>query len=289
MTESGKKRLLIIVGLVALAMLLVAASLSQMELRPGLPLPSLEGGRLVAPSTPEIPVVQITINDFFRTVLSFLIAVMALYVAFRMFKGTPWKKLSSYFLQSAFIILIVMGTLALMISLMPTSTDLPITLPLAPTPEPEVTTPLGTPPLAVKWLAAIGLAISITIAGMWFFNLVTQSNTNPNLIELEAEKARLELLAGNGLASVVLRCYQQMSLALQKEQGIEREIYMTTGEFENLLVARGFPSQPVHQLTQLFEAVRYGHWQSNADDEQKALDSLTAIVKHSQERKKPGK
>ena len=56
---------------------------------------------------------------------------------------------------------------------------------------------------------------------------------------------------------------------------------MTTGEFESLLAAKVAPRGPVHQLTQLFEAVRYGHWQPDAGDEQRALHSLDAILENS--------
>jgi hypothetical protein len=44
---------------------------------------------------------------------------------------------------------------------------------------------------------------------------------------------------------------------------------MTTGEFENLLETAGLPHDPIHQLTQLFDAVRYGNWKPNPADEQK--------------------
>jgi hypothetical protein len=56
---------------------------------------------------------------------------------------------------------------------------------------------------------------------------------------------------------------------------------MTTGEFEILLETAGIPHEPIHQLTLLFDAVRYGHWQPNAVDEQKAIQCLEAIMLHS--------
>ncbi len=72
---------------------------------------------------------------------------------------------------------------------------------------------------------------------------------------------------------------------LEKEQGIERKDFMTTGEFEVLLETAGAPHDPVHQLTQLFEAVRYGNWQPNPMDDQKAIQALEAIMLFSQEAK----
>jgi hypothetical protein len=39
-------------------------------------------------------------------------------------------------------------------------------------------------------------------------------------------------------------------------------------------------------LTQLFEAVRYGNWQPNPVDEQKAIQCLEAIMLYSRQAKK---
>jgi hypothetical protein len=78
-----------------------------------------------------------------------------------------------------------------------------------------------------------------------------------------------------------------MSLALKKEQGIELEETMTAREFERLLEARGIPPAPVHQLTQLFEAARYGYRLPTPGDEQTAFDCLNAIVQHAQAVRKP--
>jgi hypothetical protein len=38
-------------------------------------------------------------------------------------------------------------------------------------------------------------------------------------------------------------------------------------------------------LTQLFEVVRYGHWQPNSIDEEKAIHCLEAIVLYTREAK----
>jgi hypothetical protein len=56
---------------------------------------------------------------------------------------------------------------------------------------------------------------------------------------------------------------------------------MTTGDFETLLKDAGIPHEPIHQLTGLFDAVRYGNWQPNSVDEQKAIQCMEAIMVHS--------
>ena len=75
---------------------------------------------------------------------------------------------------------------------------------------------------------------------------------------------------------------------MRQEQGIERKDFMTTREFENLLETAGVPHDPIHQLTQLFEAVRYGNWQPNPVDEQKAIHCLQAIMLYSRETEEDG-
>jgi hypothetical protein len=102
-----------------------------------------------------------------------------------------------------------------------------------------------------------------------------------DLVGLEAEKARQALKTGVDLKDVIIHCYRQMSLALQQEQGIERKDFMTTGEFENLLETAGIPHEPIHQLTRLFDAVRYGNWEPNTVDEQKAVECLESIILYS--------
>jgi hypothetical protein len=72
-----------------------------------------------------------------------------------------------------------------------------------------------------------------------------------------------------------------MSQALKKGRGIERDASMTTGEFEASLEAAGIPHEPIHQLTRLFDAVRYGNWQPGPAEKQKAIQCLEAIMIYS--------
>jgi len=60
---------------------------------------------------------------------------------------------------------------------------------------------------------------------------------------------------------------------------------MTTREFEDVLEAAGFPYDPIHELTRLFEAVRYGNWQPTPVDEQNAIQCLEAIMLFSRKAK----
>jgi hypothetical protein len=125
----------------------------------------------------------------------------------------------------------------------------------------------------------------IIALGIWASNRRTQNLRAGDLVEIEAERAMQALQQGLDFKNVIVQCYRQMSAALQKEQGIELEDTMTAREFEHLLEAKGLPRDPVHQLTQLFEAARYSLRQFTPADEQKAIDCLSAIVQFSRERK----
>ena len=155
-----------------------------------------------------------------------------------------------------------------------------------PTSTPLVTAPLGPVPTLLFWLVGIGLLVGSILLGIWIFTPPSRRETTIELVGVEAEKAWQALMSGLDLKDVIIKCYRQMSLTLEQEQGIERKDSMTTREFEYLLETAGIPHDPIHQLTQLFEAARYGNWLPNPVDEENAIHSLQAIMAYSREAKK---
>jgi hypothetical protein len=79
-------------------------------------------------------------------------------------------------------------------------------------------------------------------------------------------------------SDVIIRCYAEMSQTLADEKDIQRSEAMTTHEFEQDLLSRGFPSRPVQQLTKLFEQVRYGHQQTSDNEKHVAMQALSDII-----------
>jgi hypothetical protein len=156
------------------------------------------------------------------------------------------------------------------------SGNLPAELP-PPTPEPVITSPLGSVPAPLLWLVGIGLFGISVLVGVWI--LTSSRPAEPiDLVGLEAERAWHALKTGSDLKDVIITCYREMSLAIKIGRGIEREASMTTGEFETSLEAAGIPHEPIHQLTRLFDAVRYGDWQPGPAEKQKAIQCLEAIM-----------
>jgi hypothetical protein len=288
MTGSAKRKALIFLGLVIFIAVILAASLSRLELQPGIPPPGFEdGGAAIAP-TKQTPRAFFSVNEMLKTILLLLVAGAILYTIYRMIRSARGKH-DRTFIQPIIVITLILGSLIFLLLLLPrTQSALPEEL-LTPTntPSPIVTSPLGPVPAPLLWLVGMVVLIGIILLAIWIYTS-SRRNTTISLVGLEAEKAWQALLTGLDLKDVIIKCYSQMGLALEQERGIERKDFMTTGEFENLLEAAGIPHAPLHQLTQLFEAVRYGNWQPNDADEQKAIDCLQAIMVHSRAAKKAG-
>ena len=275
MTGSIKRKTLILFGLVTFIVMMVAASLPQLELQPGMPLPSLQHGQVIAPEN-EDEIVSISANQFFVVLITIMLGGAILYSTYKLLTGADWKFILGL-LRSILIICVIFSGLISLILLSSNSANYtsPLEVPI-PTPEPLATSPLGSAPTPLLWLVGIGLLLISVLAGVWIF--ASRQAKPIDLVGSEAKKAWRALQTGSDLKDVIIRCYLQMSLALNKAQGIEREDFMTTGEFESLLKAAGIPHEPIHQLTRLFDAARYGNWQPNAGDEKKAIQCLEDIM-----------
>ena len=95
---------------------------------------------------------------------------------------------------------------------------LPMEMPL-PTAAPPVTSPLGPVPAVLFWLVGIGLLAGSILLGIWIFAPSSRRETAIDLVGLEAEKAWQALITGLDLKDVIVKCYRQMSLALETGTG----------------------------------------------------------------------
>jgi hypothetical protein len=277
MTGSTKRKTLILFGLITFIVMIIAASLPQLEFQPGMPLPSLQHGQVIAPKN-EDEIVSISVNQFFVVLVTVMLVGAILYSTYKLLTGADWKILFSILaICMIFIALISLVLLSSNSANYTSALEVPVS-----TPEPVATSPLGSAPTSLLWLVGIGLLAISILAGVVVFMSFRQAKPI-DLVGAEAEKAWQALKTGSDLKDVIIRCYLQMSLALNLAQGIERKDFMTTGEFERLLKAAGIPHEPVHQLTRLFDAARYGNWQPNAEDEKKAIQCLEAIMLYCRE------
>jgi hypothetical protein len=282
MSNDAKRQRLLFLLLAASLMILIAAALPQLELKPGIPLPKWEGSSRWS-SIESQPEVSISFSMLLKALLEVVVIIVLVYCVYNFLRGVPWKRILG---PALLIALLALVAVVILFSL----TNLHITSePLAPEVLPPVLQregpPLGSPPAILIWLVWIGLGVMLIVLGIWASNRRSQNLRAGDLVEIEAERAMQALKRGLDFKNVIVQCYRQMSAALQQEQGIKLEDTMTAREFEHLLDAKGLPRDPVHQLTQLFEAARYSLQQFTPADEQKAFDCLSAIVQFSRERK----
>ena len=279
-----KRKTLTFLLLAVILTFLIAVALPQFELKPGIPLPAPEAGVGTLP-TDQVPAVSVSINTFLKAVLEIILVLVMAYGSYKLLKGAPWKEILAPALKIAVLAMLVLYIFFLLArvsiksgsfapEILPSDLNLP-------------GKPLGPLPQGLIWLVWIGLGAVIILFGIWLIRRPPKKIQDSDPLQLEAERALQALKTGSHLKNVIVRCYIQMSQALQKEQEIELEQTMTAREFEHLLEARGIPYAPVHQLTQLFEAARYGYRQPGPGDEQKAFECLNAIVKFSRARGQP--
>jgi len=133
-------------------------------------------------------------------------------------------------------------------------------------------------PLAANLLLA-GLAAGIALLLLYYLRRRGDYAPTPlDRLGEEAQEAVEALKSGEDAADVILRIYYQMGRILEEERGIRRGLAMTPAEFENNLVQLGFPAEPVHTLTWLFEQVRYGARRLGENEQRQAAGSLGAIA-----------
>lgn len=224
----------------------------------------------------------------FQGILVFLIILLPVYVVISLLSKEGRKKLLIDVIRIGLIVLAVMWIL---------ENELPFTQPSEPmiiqpgfSGSPEFSGDFVTPPSFEAeprpWMLTLTIiGGSALIAVSIFFVLRPLSKRK------SAGRSQFQDFADNAQATleaiedsqmdfqdVIIRCYAEMSQMLMVENNILRDQAMTTQEFEQELLARGFPPQPVRQLTQLFEQVRYGHQKTGESEKRAAKESLNEII-----------
>lgn len=137
--------------------------------------------------------------------------------------------------------------------------------------------PIGDPPQELFWLVISVLIVAAVVLSTWLLIGAFRKTHEEDPLAREAEAALQAFMNGENLRDVIIRCYLQMEQSVRESLSIEREGAVTPREFEEFLISRGIPCDPVHQLTRLFEKVRYSHLPTAPQDEQDAVTCLSAI------------
>ncbi len=284
---AGKRRVfLIILGITILGMLGLSIGLTGLPFQPGNMLPlsgtlpygnyqgfDLPGGPMLLQALRIIYIIALLVLPVVmiyliispvarRRLIKFLVRILPFVVGLYLFI-LFLKRLQDTNPQSTPLILGGSGT-------QPAPSVLPTP---APIPGPSET--------AIVWISA-GISLVTVSALAWALWLLWRRrklDLSPNrLIARQAQSALDALQAGGNLKNTIVRCYYQMSAVINKQRGILRSQAMTPHEFEEYLTTHGLPGEPIHQLTHLFEEVRYGDLEAGAAEEQVALNCLKAIV-----------
>lgn len=257
-------------------MILLAAGLPGHPFQAGAPIP---GAQISAPVDPAVqtaaPVKTVVSPGLLQGVLALAILLILIILLASLLKKSNLKRIAA--------LAAGLGILFALFALLPQASwdrdaSAPENLPTAQQPTMEYhIAPIGEPPGDLfGWvIAGLVLCAAVLIAGLLVRAYRQRQKEDP--IALEAENAFQAVIEGRDISSVIIQCYLNMERAVAEEQGFERNEAVTPREFENELVKRGIPRVPVHQLTRLFEKVRYGSQALDRKGEQEAVNCLTAI------------
>lgn len=279
MTIATKRIHLIFLLIALFALILLSASLSNLELNPGAPFPGAsnsESPRFIEKVWPQLATYS---SPFLEGLMALVFSGLLIYIFVRLIKIVNLRDILRP-------VLILMMLLFAMILLPRTPINQVVTEPgtyteiVTPIPKTYIVTPLGAPPPILIWLTSIILILGLSVPIIGILRQKLRSAESDDPILREAEIAVAALLDGQNFSDVILRCYFEMTNAIQLEHGISREKNLTVREFEQQLDKQGFPSQPVQNLTALFEKARYGIETIGDEDQALAIESLGAIIRY---------
>ncbi|HVN52684.1 MAG TPA: DUF4129 domain-containing protein [Anaerolineaceae bacterium] len=268
------------------ATFLLAAGLDQLRLGPGTPFSLAIQSRSPAPGEPAHLTTAALLN-LIRGLIILGIVLLPIYITIHLLTPQGRKKLLK---EIVFLTLLLIA-----INNLPNNQEQavpggpteggPPTFPAVPAAGPLAIYTAQTPPWA-NYLLIVAIASLITLGFVLWVRWrsrrrsfeIDDRPTSLEKILLQAETALTALRSGEDFRNAVLRCYAEMARILSEERQLTRDRAMTPLEFEAFLIAEGLPEPPIHELTRLFEAVRYGANPPGKDEEQLAVRSLSEII-----------
>ena len=273
------------VPLVAIGMLVaLAAGLSQLELQKGFSLKNPSGQSIPAPPVSPLQTPDSQSSDPAKEI--FILVMWGLLVV-SILATLLWPENFRRVLQSALSTAVWVAAIYFLVSRfrqMNSSDKTPRTAASdQPVVDPQELLHNANQTHIPPWLIflVIVLAIGAIALGaflIWRYWVRRRGDFLEDLAGL-AERAAHDLRAGDELRNTILRCYRDMSLLLSKQKKIAIRQAMTAREFEQHLNTLGVRDDHVHQLTRLFEWVRYGRHETNETEEREAIACLEAISK----------
>lgn len=283
MAMSNRQRTLIILIVVLAALFILAASIGGLELKPGtlfdIQKAQQPAGYSGFGNAGLIP-------TLLRGLLSLMLILLPFYFIYMLIDKQRRKRLLADLLGMALFAFLILeiGQLA---SQQKSTDQQPLGAPaVAVTSEPGLQgTPVEAPGApsesTVTATALIFAGLAVAATALVLFWLARRYKPPPTEIARLADEAEVTieaLLAGKNLRDTILLCYRRMVEIVTKQRGLPREISVTPHEFEETLIGKGLPTVPVHDLTRLFEDVRYGGVGAGEEERQRAVSALRVIA-----------
>jgi hypothetical protein len=287
MTRRTKQIVSILLATVLVAILLLSATLSGLQLQAGTPFPGSGGNQSSNPGIPFLVSTESAALPALEVIVGVLLVAMMVHVAVKL-TGTVKFRNALRAIGAILLLFILISILPLVLPGKPTisadnapisTSSLPPTYPVS---------PLGEPPPVFAWLAAGGILLGISLLTIQLLRRRPKPMNAADSLLQDAEEALRALRAGKDFPSVIIRCYLQMSEVLRTERRWERQGSMTVREFQDWLELRGIPAEPVHQLTSLFEKARYSKEQIDDEDEKLGPECLEQIIQYCREAQAEG-
>lgn len=262
--------------LVTIGMILLSANLPDLQFQPGMPIPGAESSPVSdkVVGTPET--YTIDIGKVPQIYLGLVFPLILIIVFVGLVKNIRFKNMMKWTAGFLFIALLCILLNQIEFASPAASTGVSQEIGVSPSFSYAVA-PIGDPPAKLFGFVTILLLLGGAIFVIWLFYQTLHPSKKDDLIATEAGAALRAIEEGDDLKNTIIRCYLQMERIAREEQGIERAESATPREFEYLMATKGIPLPPIHQLTHLFEKVRYGGKVLDLQDEQAAIDCLSAI------------
>jgi hypothetical protein len=280
MMNRRKTWLLFLLGIAVLAVILLAASLPQLNFLPGQPFSLPDETPVESPrQSSGVDILSI----LFVVILAASGVLLIVVVIYLIISPEARKKMLRdmiALLLFAFLYYLVLRGKLESFSLEQEAETSGISLDALP--QAPLAEFVADPPRWIIFATRFGLALliaTLVVGVIWFIWNRKRRRVSPlRQLAKEAQEALQAIEAGANLKDTVMRCYFEMGHILKEQRNIQRQDAMTPREFEKSLEETGLPSFYVQRLTRLFEKVRYGAKAAGKEDESQAIVCLRAIV-----------
>ena len=262
--------------------IVLASSLSNLELRRGNSIPAFTRPEAQDQPLPTSDQFENTPTPLLAGTIGILFLILMVYVGVQLIKAVNLKVIMRLLLGMAVLLALLYAIPKIDYQATSSPPEVNPEPLIRPTEAalPEVVSP-GQPPQQFVWLVLAASGLGLGLVAYLTLQKLRAADPIQGQLLAEADAAIKGLRSGQNYRNVILNCYERMSQALIEHKGIERNFAMTAREFEEWLDELGIPPEPIHQLTSLFEEVRYGdRAQTSAEDEDAAIECLNQIIQY---------